>query len=85
MGREPRKSIQHRRAALAKHAKYGPAATSAAREKVWENFERQVDPEGKLSPADRIRRAEQARHARMLELAERSAAKRRANRKAAEG
>jgi hypothetical protein len=40
-------------------------------------FERQVDPEGRLSLPERRYRAEQARRADMLRLAHRSAEKRR--------
>ena len=40
-------------------------------------FERQVDPDGKLDPAERAARAERARRAYMLQLAARSAASRR--------
>jgi hypothetical protein len=40
-------------------------------------FEREVDPEGTLPPAERAARAERARRAWMLQLAARSAAVRR--------
>ena len=45
-------------------------------------FERQVDPDGVLSPAERARRAEAARKAHYAEMARRSLAARRAKRAA---
>ena len=55
--------------------------TEAGRKANAERFERQVDPEGKLPPAERARRAAHAERAYMLGLAYRSA-KVRAARKA---
>jgi hypothetical protein len=74
-----------RRARIAAHASWAAttdrtARTSAGTAAFCERFERQVDPDGILSPQQR---AEQARHARvayMLQLAERSAEARRRRR-----
>ncbi|MFG3619067.1 hypothetical protein [Nocardia sp. NPDC047654] len=53
------------------------ARTAPARDAFLDRFERQVDPEGKLSPAERARRAESKRKAYFLRLALRSAQARR--------
>lgn len=82
-GSRPRKSLQHRRAALAMHAKHGKAATLKARSEFLKRFERQVDPNGDLDPEERTWRAERARKAYMTELSERSAAVRKARRESA--
>jgi hypothetical protein len=56
-----------------------PAArTAAGREASVKRFERQVDPDGVLDPAERARRAQQAMRAYMMRLAAKSAAARRA-------
>jgi hypothetical protein len=47
--------------------------TAPARQAFLNRFERQVDPDGILPPAERARRAEQARKAHMTGLALRSA------------
>jgi hypothetical protein len=49
------------------------ARTKPARDKFLERFEREVDPEMKLPPHERRRRAEHAKRAYMLRLAKRSA------------
>lgn len=54
----------------------GDAMTRAARRGFLVRFERQVDPMGVLTPAERTRRAEAAMRVHMLRLAERSAAAR---------
>jgi hypothetical protein len=56
------------------------ARTAPARQKFDERFEKQVDPEGKLPPAERAKRAEKARQAYFQGLALKSsvARKRRA-------
>ena len=83
MGSVVGKSLRHQAAAHAQKAKYdGRDLTKAARKANAERFERQVDPEGKLPPAERRRRAAHAERAYMLSLAYRSA-KVRAARKAA--
>jgi hypothetical protein len=53
------------------------ARTWPARQKFLQRFEREVDPDGKLLPDERRRRAEHAKRAYMLQLAKRSAAARR--------
>ncbi|GLI00323.1 hypothetical protein [Phytohabitans aurantiacus] len=58
-----------------------PAATAAARKAFLDRFEKLVDPDGKLSPAERAQRAEHARKAYFINLARKSA-KARAARKA---
>jgi hypothetical protein len=59
------------------------AATAAARKAFADRFERQVDPDGVLPPAERARRAESARKAYFSRLALKSAQARRAKSKAA--
>jgi hypothetical protein len=53
------------------------ARTAPARRAALQRFERQVDPDGTLNPAERRRRAEQAVRAHMAGLALRSAQVRR--------
>jgi hypothetical protein len=53
------------------------ARTAPARRAALQRFERQVDPDGQLKPAERTRRAEQAMRAHMARLALRSAQARR--------
>jgi hypothetical protein len=70
-------------ASLAAHVKWAKcedrtAATAAARQAFHDRFEREVDPEGLLSPQERARRAENAKKAFYRRLALRSAAVRRA-------
>ncbi len=55
------------------------ARTWPARQKFLQRFEREVDPDGKLPPDERHRRAEHAKRAYMLKLAKRSVAARRTN------
>lgn len=59
------------------------AATAPARQAFADRFERQVDPDGVLAPAERARRAQSARKAHMLRLAAKSAETRRRRRTAA--
>lgn len=71
------------RAQLAAHTSWAgtddrPARTRAARAKFDERFEREVDPDGVLPPAERARRAENARQAYFARLALKSAQARRA-------
>jgi hypothetical protein len=49
------------------------ARTRPAREAFLKRFEREVDPDGKLPPEERRRRAEHAKRAYMLRLAKRAA------------
>jgi hypothetical protein len=67
------KSLRHQYAAHVMHSKHGAETTKAARRANDARFERQVDPEGTLPPAERARRAAHARKAYMLGLAYRSA------------
>lgn len=53
------------------------ARTAAARKALLDRFEREVDPDGTLDPAERARRAEHARKAYFIALALRSAIARR--------
>jgi hypothetical protein len=65
--------LRARIAASARHAHTeGGEATAAARRAFLDRFERQVDPEGVLPPAERARRAGSARRAHFLRLALRS-------------
>ena len=61
------------------HSKHDPKETTAkARETFLARFEREVDPEGVLPEAERLRRAEAARKAYFAKLAYQSAKARRA-------
>ena len=60
------------------------ARTAPARKAALAKFEKQVDPDGKLSPAERARRAESARKAHFKRLALKSAQARRRSREFAE-
>lgn len=51
------------------------ARTRPARQAFLKRFEREVDPDGKLSPDDRARRAEYALRAYMLQLRNRPRSK----------
>jgi hypothetical protein len=64
-------SPQARMAAHLLHSRIAdPAAhTAPAREAFLSRFEREVDPDGVLEPAERARRAEHARKAYFLKLA----------------
>jgi len=77
------------RARLAAHAMHGRndarATTAKARAAFLARFERQADPEGRLPPAERQRRAQQLRRAYFARLALASAKARRARRRAAKG
>ena len=64
---------------LALAAKKDPREyTAKARAAFLERFEREVDPDGKLPPEERARRAEAARKAYMARLALRSVQRRKA-------
>lgn len=70
------------RAQIAAHESWAhtidrPARTANARKAMLDKFETQVDPEGKLSPAERAKRAEHARKAHFKRLALKSARARR--------
>jgi hypothetical protein len=49
------------------------ARTAAARQAALDRFEREVDPDGTLDPAERAQRAEQAKRAHMTRMALKSA------------
>jgi hypothetical protein len=55
------------------------ARTRPAREAFLKRFEREVDPDGKLPPEERRRRAEHALRAHMLRLRKRALTARRTN------
>ncbi|BCB79134.1 hypothetical protein GCM10022251_19590 [Phytohabitans flavus] len=74
-------------ARLAAHTKWAgtedrTAATAAARAAFVDHFEREVDPDGVLDPAERAARAASAKKAFYTRMALRSAQVRRARRKA---
>lgn len=60
------------------------ARTAPARKAALDRFEKQVDPDGTLLPAERARRAEHARKAHFKRLALKSAQARRKSREHAE-
>ncbi|UQE74636.1 hypothetical protein MYK68_18275 [Gordonia sp. PP30] len=60
------------------------ARTAPARKAALDRFEKQVDPDGTLPPAERARRAEHARKAYFKRLALKSAQARRKSREFAE-
>lgn len=75
------RSERRQRARIAAHARWAQttdstAATASARAAFLSRFDRQVDPEGVLSPGERGRRAEHARKAYFARLALASARKR---------
>lgn len=57
--------------------------TAPAREAFMARFEREVDPDGTLDPAERARRAENARKAYFADLSLKAAKARRRNRRSA--
>lgn len=66
-------SQRSQRARIAAHARWsqqsGHDGTQAAREAFLGRFERQVDPDGVLDPAERLRRAESAKREHFQRLA----------------
>jgi hypothetical protein len=60
----------------------GHAGTAAARRGFADRFEREVDPDGLLTPGERAKRAERARKAHMQKLALKSARARTARKQA---
>jgi hypothetical protein len=75
----PQRSL---RARLAAHSKWAAtpdptAATAPARQAFLSRFEREVDPDGRLTPEERCRRAEHAKKAYFARLALKSAQVRR--------
>ena len=72
------RSIQGRMAAHVMHSEHDALKTTAkARAKFLGRFEKQVDPEGVLSPQERAKRARHAKSAYFQRLAMRSAQVRR--------
>ena len=68
------RTLRARMGAHAMHAKHDPRETTkAARAAFATKFEREVDPEGVLEPAERARRAEHARKAFYTGIALKSA------------
>lgn len=70
------------RAEIAAHESWArtedrPARTAKARKALLDKFEKEVDPEGVLTPAERATRAEHARKAYFARLALKSAQARR--------
>lgn len=67
------------------HTEDRAARTANARKAALDRFEREVDPEGVLLPADRAKRAESARKAYFARLALKSAQARRRRNSAVAG
>lgn len=70
------RSLRARLAAHSLHAQ-GGTNTEPARKAFLERFEREVDPDNKLSPKERARRAEHAKKAYFTRLALKSSQARR--------
>jgi hypothetical protein len=67
--KDPAKVYAGRLGALKLHATHDPSeVTRPARAAFLARFEREVDPDSRLEPAERSRRAEYARRAYMLRL-----------------
>jgi hypothetical protein len=80
---------RQRRASIAANASWANTAdpsarTAPARHAAMSRFERQVDPEGVLAPAERHRRAESARKAFYVAMTYKSARVRAARKEAAQ-
>lgn len=72
------RTLRGRIGAYAMHAKHDVMKTSApGRRAAWDRFEKQVDPEGALEPAERARRAEMARREHFARMGLASAKSRR--------
>jgi len=77
------RTLRARMAAHAMHAMHDSRETTAhARSARWERYLAQVDPDGVLPEAERIRRAEHARQADMLRLSLASASARASRKRA---
>jgi len=75
------RSLRARLAAHAMHARHdGREVTARARSAFLARFEREVDPDGRLSVTERQHRAEQARRAHFARLALASSRSRQARR-----
>ncbi len=78
------RALHARMAAHAKWSQHDPVeGTAKARQAALDRFERQVDPDGSFSPAERLRRAEHAKKAYFLGLALKSAQARAARKRPA--
>ncbi len=78
MARRTPEQVEHsargRIGAYTLHATHDPKVTSApGRAAFWRSFEKVVDPEGILPLAERLRRADAARHAHFARMARLSA------------
>lgn len=72
--KDPQRVLIGRIGAYTVHSRYsGCELTRPARAAFWSKFEREVDPDGVLDPAERARRAEMARKAYFARLALKSA------------
>ena len=72
-------NLRQRMAAHVLHSRYDSTElTAPARKAFLDRFEREVDPDGKLDPKERARRAEHAKKAHMTRLALASAKARKA-------
>jgi hypothetical protein len=75
------RTLRARMAAYVLHSRYdSKQLTAPARRAFNQRFEKEVDPDGVLPPAERIRRAEAAKKAYFLRLALKSAQARRRTR-----
>lgn len=75
---DPRRTLRGRIGAYALHATHDPRVTTAhARAKFLAKFEREVDPDYTLTPAERARRATYARKLHFARMALTSAKTRR--------
>ena len=75
---DPERRARARNAALTRWSYEDPVAgTAPARRAFLDTFERRVDPEGKLPPAERARRAERLKRVHFSEMAKKSAEARR--------
>lgn len=87
---EPTPSERRVIAAIAAHESWArtenrSARTAPAREEFLDQFERKVDPDGILAPAERAKRAEHLRKAYFARLALKSAQARRRRREGGDG
>lgn len=72
------RSLRARSAAYTRWANTDPAeASAAARRRIEDRFEREVDPDGVLEPSERTRRAQLAKRAYFAKLALKSSQARR--------
>jgi len=89
MAHKPTESERTLRAQIAAHESWAhttdrSARTAPARRALLDKFEREVDPNGELTPAERTQRAEHVRKAHFKRLALKSAQARRRSKEAAQ-